>query len=161
MLIVGREKNNKEHLCCVCVCPCPHTGQFNSDTNWSYCRPHKVGVQSYKTGPHFRCQLEVAGSQANHNFCLTCYRLEVPTTSFSLLSAYYGVFLNAYNWTARWRDSQGMVQKISKHRSFEPLGVEVCLLPSLWICSYSPTQKLFEPCTLGTFMEASLCRHDW
>lgn len=50
-----------------------------------------------------------------------------------------------------------------KHRSLCSHGILGCAnhlpLPSKWMGSYSLTQKLSELCTLGVFMEASLCRH--
>ena len=42
--------------------------------------------------------------------------------------------------------------------SFSPCGVGMYLLPSTCMCS--STQKVLEPCSCGTFVEASSHRHD-
>ena len=36
--------------------------QFDSDTNWHYCRPHCFRAQSHKTASHFRHQSQVPGT---------------------------------------------------------------------------------------------------
>ena len=75
-----------------------------------------------------------------------------PKTVYLLLPIYYKWYFKGYKWTVRWRNTWVRSAKVF------PCEVGLCHPPSMWMCS--PAWKLYEPSTLGTFMEVSSHRHD-
>lgn len=96
------------------------TIQFNSDTNQSLCKPHRLRAQSHKTvHPHFKYQSQVAGPQSTHNLSSWLQIRNSHDLVLGFARTAYGTqkyFMNLlhnkeydkgyrWTWTARWRDT--------------------------------------------------------
>ena len=124
--------------------------QFNSFRHYQQCRHHRLRAQSHKAASHSRCQAQVMGCQGTHTSVWLDYKLVAPMTpSFScsvfpitthrtqgnawltITSIYYRGYYEGYEWTARWRGTQGKVWKCPGHGNFCPC--EVWGVPPSWL----------------------------